>query len=532
MLGRRTGRPSNHFRTPVRRPAAQAAAAPEREVAGPAGTGTEAPVVPRPMPARGGMGRAERAPTAATGGADHALARPAEDERLHAHEAGTREAFDRIEPVLRRIAGMRDHADFERRAQAEAEAGLGFQLPEPLLKDAWIRPLDVPGLYAHALFETYRRWAEAFFREGPLAADEGEREAFRTWLHECGFHALDLSPCSDGRLAHAIRYVLRLPVEEVRRKSFAGALFDIENGLQRWIRTELGRYRHGEPNGPEAGTRYLKVAVYHFSSRDPEQGCAAHGSDTVRAMEAAIGRLRDLRAAVDNTYCCGEALELLLIGMDTDTDAVRIHPPGTDGLPRAAVRVEAADLFEETADLAPEVARERIRERVAAVEPTAAPGLQRLVAGLMENNIAQIGYVRRHHGGHYADAGHKERFMAVGRGFEEVQLRNLTYFAYLNTVEEGAPDLDVGVKIFSGLNVRRGLPVPVIVRFDYDGQVPGARERAGEQAHRVEAALRQRYPELVADGRLHTFTAVRDMSGGSIEVLGSSVEPEPGGEGH
>ncbi|MEY3476338.1 MAG: hypothetical protein RLY65_738, partial [Pseudomonadota bacterium] len=57
--------------------------------------------------------------------------------------------------------------------------------------------------------------------------------------------------------------------------------------------------------------------------------------------------------------------------------------------------------------------------------------------------------------------------------------------AYMDTVEEGAPDLDVGVKIFKGLNVSRGLPVPVVVRFDYGGAVPGARERAVRHAGRV-----------------------------------------------
>lgn len=540
MLRRRTsGSPSNHFRSPVRRSGGNAPTpAPVPEAGGPAGAGSEAPVVPRPMPAqgraKGRMATPERRRTERPAAeADHPLARVAEDERLFTHEQGTREAFDRIEPVLRRIAGMREDADFQRRAQAEAEAGLGFRLPERLLKDAWIRSLDVPALYAHALFETYRRWAEAFFTEGPLAATEEEQAQFEEWLQECGYHALDLSPCSDGRLAHVIRYVLRLPVETVRRKSFAGALFDIENGLQRWIRTELGRYRHGEPTGPEAGTRYLKVAVYHFSSRDPAgQGCAAHGSDTDQAMQAAIGRLRDLRATIDNSFCCGEAVELLLVGLDTDTDAVRIHPPAADGLPRPEVRVDAASLFDETRGLSAEGARERIRDRVAAAEPGAPAGLQRLVAGLLENNLAQIAYVRRYHEWCYADVGHQERFVAVGRGFEEVQLRNLTYFAYLNTVEEGAPDLDVGVKIFSGLNVQRGLPVPVVVRFDYDGQVPGARERAVEQCRRVETALRQRYADRVAAGELHTLTAVRELGGATIEVLGSSVEPETAGEAH
>ena len=38
--------------------------------------------------------------------------------------------------------------------------------------------------------------------------------------------------------------------------------------------------------------------------------------------------------------------------------------------------------------------------------------------------------------------------LGVGIGFKEVHLRNLTYFSHLDTVEEGAPDLDVGVNSY------------------------------------------------------------------------------------
>ncbi len=108
-----------------------------------------------------------------------------------------------------------------------------------------------------------------------------------------------------------------------------------------------------------------------------------------------------------------------------------------------------------------------------------------------------------------------------------MQLRNLTYFAYMNTVEEAAPDLDVGIKIFSGLNVAHGLPIPIVVRFDYHGQVPGARERAIAHCHRVADGLRARYAELVGRGLLHTLLVVRDCNaGGRIEMLGCSVRPE------
>ncbi|MBM5808337.1 MAG: carboxysome shell protein, partial [Cyanobacteria bacterium M_surface_9_m1_291] len=128
------------------------------------------------------------------------------------------------------------------------------------------------------------------------------------------------------------------------------------------------------------------------------------------------------------------------------------------------------------------------------------------------------------HGGAYSDAGHAERFIGVGIGFKEIHLRNLTYFAYMDTVEEGAPDLDVGVKIFTGLNVSRGLPVPVVVRFDYNGQVPGARERAIVRAERVQHAIEQRYGDLVGQGLLHALLTVRDQGRHvPAEAVGSTI---------
>jgi hypothetical protein len=95
----------------------------------------------------------------------------------------------------------------------------------------------------------------------------------------------------------------------------------------------------------------------------------------------------------------------------------------------------------------------------------------------------------------------------------ELQLRNKFYFAHLDTVEEGAPDLDVGIKIFTGLNVSRGLPVPVLVHFHYASRVPGARERAIGRCRRVRAAIESRYASLHAQGLLHCQMAVSDQDG-------------------
>jgi len=168
---------------------------------------------------------------------------------------------------------------------------------------------------------------------------------------------MNVTTCSDGRLAHAIRYVLRLPMGAVRRRANAGALFDIEEALERWSEVELRRFREAVPNTADAQTRYLKVVIYHYSSGDPEHhGCAAHGSDTRQSAAAGRERLRAFREAVENTYCCGASIEILLAGIDTDTDRLRLHRPDARGDADLDRFVDAGALQRETARLDPESA--------------------------------------------------------------------------------------------------------------------------------------------------------------------------------
>ena len=453
----------------------------------------------------------------------HPLAKPQENMRLYEYEQNVKSAFDAIMPTLRRIACLQYQEGFESQAQILAQRHLGFELPASLLADAWVERLDMRRLYAWCVFETYRRFCDSFFHFRPL--DFNDEKAFEAFLLKCGFHSLDLSPCADGRLAHVVRYVLRLPYRSVRRKSYAGAMFDIEDSLQKWVETEMRRYREQKPNSPDSTTRYLKAAVYHFSSKDPErEGCAAHGSDAGRAASSARDRLISFQQAVENSFCCGASIDLLLIGVDTDTDAIRIHMPGENGAPDLNRIIDVMTLFNETRQLTESEARTHIADRVCSVGGVPMNGMTRLILHLIENNISQIDYVRQHHGEHYADIGHAERFIGAGIGFEEIQLRNLTYFAYLRTVEEAGHDLDVGVKIFSKLTMNHGLPVPVVIRFDYHGKVPGARDRAVEHCYRIAHALGRRYSELVKQGFLHALMGVRDCSsGGQVEYLGCSV---------
>ena len=502
-----------------------------------------APRSTRPGPAAGKSARPARSSSPAFGHSGlHPLTDAAANERLYAYESSVKGAFDAIVPVLKRIASERCEPDFIDRAQAIARDELGFALPQHILEATWVTGLDMRRLFAACVFETYHRFSDAFYSQDPLAGRDGAD--FQGFLQACGFHLMDVTPCADGRLAHAISYVLRLPYGAVRRKSYAGSLFDIENTVEKWVETEFLRFREGVPNTADEPTRYLKVVLYHFSSVDPaHQGCAKHGSDDEAAAREGWERLKAFRQAVENGFCCGASVDLLLIGMDTDTDAIRVHVPDADGYCDLNEWLDAGKVYEITQGLAADEARRRILELVRAHAPGKAAGprarrpaaetggaawagMTELIAWLIEQNLSQIDYVRQYHAGGYADIGHAERFIGAGIGFEEIQLRNLTYFAYLDTVEEGAADLDVGIKIFTGLNVSRQLPVPLVVRFDYHGQVPGARERAVDRCERVAAALKARYPKLCDDGLLHCLRAVRDVDAQApIEIVGSSLAP-------
>lgn len=460
----------------------------------------------------------------------HPIVNREENTRLANYEQRVKAAFDGIVPTLKRISALQHEADFEQRAQLIARERFGCELPKQILVDAWVDQLDMRRLFAWAVFETYRGFCDEFFNVDPLGAPDSD---FQQFLLQCGFHALDISPCADGRLAHAIRYVLRLPYRSVRRKSYAGAMFDIENSIDKWTETEMLRYREGRPNTADAPTRYLKAVVYHFSSVDPDhEGCAAHGSVTERAAQGGLDRLLAFQQAVQGSFCCGASIDLLLIGLDTDTDAIRVHLPDSDGMISLDTFVDNRALYHETLGLSAQQAEARIAQQIQDGQGRLDPGMAQLIVYLLRNNLSQIEYVREFHGEHYADIGHAERFIGAGIGFEEVQLRNLTYFAYLHTVEEATTDLDVGIKIFAGLNVAHGLPVPIVVRFDYHGQVPGTRERAIAHCHRIDSALRARYGDLVKRGLLHTLLVVRDChANGLIEVLSSSAQGSSKTEG-
>jgi carboxysome shell carbonic anhydrase len=451
---------------------------------------------------------------------EHALVDAELNRRLYEYEQTVRGRFTGIVAALKDISAHQHDHDFATRAQRQALERLGYALPQGMLDNAWVSGLDMKALHSHCIFESFRISVSCTERDQAPWLDRMPLTA--QFFADCGYHTVDVSPCADGRLQGLLPFVFRMaPNSNVYVKAYAGAMFDVEADVVDWSHRELERLSGAIPGGE--AQNYLKVAVYHYSSSHAcDQGCAAHGSNDKVAIESALGRLNELREAVENTYGVGAAPDVLLVGLDTDIDALRIHLPDAHGEVNAYRYVDTATLYRDTLGMSREAARAKIAAALATAEASdgwaegqgkMADGMWKLVLALVEANFSQIEYVIQHHAGRYAVIGHDEEFICAGEAMSELQLRNLFYFAHLDTVEEGAADMDVGIKIFTGLNIRHGLPVPVLVHFHYSSRVPGARDRAVLRAKRVKAAIEARYPALTAQGLLNCRMAVSDRDG-------------------
>ncbi len=451
---------------------------------------------------------------------EHALVDQALNQSLYAYEQQVRGRFAAIVDTLKTLSAFQHELDFVPRAQQLSRERLGYELPEALLGEAWVAGLNMRALHSYC---TFRSFKECIERAGSDQATWRERMAMDAgFIHSCGYHTVDVSPCADGRLQGLLPFIFRMaPSDNIFVKAYAGVMFDVEGDVADWTHRELDRLTGGIPGGE--GTNYLKVAVYHFSTSNPgHQGCAAHGSNDSKAVESALGRLNELRLAVENTFGKGAAPEVLLVGVDTDIDAIRVHLPDANGDVNPYRYVDTGDLYRETLGMDTAAARARIAAAVARTEQAdgwaqgdgaMSEGMRRLVLRLVEANLSQIEYVIQHHAGRYAVIGHDEEFICAGEAMSELQLRNMFYFAHLDTVEEGAADMDVGIKIFTGLNIKHGLAVPALVHFHYCSRVPGARERAVTRCKRVKAAIEARYPHLHEQGLLNCQMAVSDRNG-------------------
>ncbi len=454
----------------------------------------------------------------------HPLADPAISSALKERADEIQAAFAAIEPVLKALAPRQFEDHFASMASDYLREHLGVSVPLELLTVSWATPLDIRRLYAHCVVATFCRLIERQLDRGLARLFEGE--SAEELIQRFGFHAIDITPCADGRLSGVIDYILRVPPAVVAfRKSYAGAMFDVEESLRHWETVELRRFRESRPNAADAPTRFLKIGVYHFSSVDPgHEGCAAHGSNDARAAGAVLERLRQFAQAVQLSQCCDAQAATLLVGVDTDTDAIRVHIPDAAGEMSIERYLDNRLLYDLTRPLSRDAGKQAIREKVAeamGVPTDDAPteGMRWFCGYLLKNNLAQVDAVRQWHGAGYADRGHTEQLIVIGDAVDDVQLRNLAFQAQMDTIEEGATDIDVGVRILSALHEPRRLAVPVLVHLRFDPRIPGAKERAQGRANRLRTAIETRFASLVSRGSLAVEAVVRAGDSGTLYAV-------------
>ena len=491
-----------------------------------------APAWPRPdatRPSPGPMPEYERSgPSVAAPG--HPLAEPALSAALKQRAEDIAAAFALIEPVLRRLAPAQFDGGFPEQANRELANALGVDIPVAELEASWSTPLDLGRIHARCVLGTFRNLVQREFDRNLALVHDGE--SAEVLIRRFGFHAVDITSCSDGRLGGAVDFILRVPpAVVVWHDSYAGAMFDVGDALHKWEEVELRRWRESWPNDAEEPTRYLKIGLYHFSSVDPRhEGCAAHGSDDTRAATALLERLSEFAGAVESTHGGATGVATLLVGVDTDTDAIRVHVPDAAGATDVARFVSSAALYEHTAYLERDAAKELIRQAVADcagvdVADAATEGMRWLCGYLLKNNIGQVDAVCGWSGGKYADPGHTERLLVAGDAIDDVQLRNLAFQAQMRTLEEGAVDLDVGIRILLRTNAPQGVAVPVLVHVAYDERIPGAGTRARARARRLAAAIEARYADAAEPAGLVAQGFVRARGQSRLDV----VEPEGDG---
>jgi carboxysome shell carbonic anhydrase len=478
----------------------------------------------KPLPLETDIGSSVVCDTLPERSCRHPLTNAKQNAHLARCEESIKFRFDRIIPVLKVLSNLQHDDNFVDKANQITNDKLGFEFPSSLLDSSWVRGLDMGKLYSTGIFKGLNSSVAQFSDD--LGRQVSDIQDAKSFYLDCGYHNVDITPCSDGRLKGLGKYILRLPLSSMTvRDSHAGALLNVESNLRHWERAEL---KHIKKNQSLSNSNYLKILVYHRSSSDPShQGCAAHGSNDKLAAEKGLERLNDLRGAIFNTH---EALiDILLIGVDTDNDSIRIHTPDSKGNLNVHRYIDSAEFYNSTLNLSEQDARLKIFTAIdqcsdssgwAQGEGRPSEGMRKFIANLLEFNLSQIEYVADMYGGTYPDVGHAERYISVGDGFQEVQLRNIAYYAHLDTVEEGAADLDIGIKIFTGLNLKRGLPIPIAVHYRYDSKVPNSKERTIEKCHRVKEAIINRYKELAANNNIVFQLSVQDLPlGSALEVI-------------
>ncbi len=202
--------------------------------------------------------------------------------------------------------------------------------------------------------------------------------------------------CMDGRLH--LPYATQTPLGIIQPYRNLGGIF------------ELGWPYLGDllcedvSQALQAGQPVLLLITYHFSKGDKWRGCAGFKCDRA----AAIAQAEQLRAQLQHIFADAKDCAALVVGFETDQDALIVH--GEQG--------KCLDLTEYTPAAIP-VLPSLLQQCV----PSLPKAIQRDLLPLLQGNLlhsAQLHGQRRE-----LDIEHREWMLCLGRGFDFLHVPNI-----------------------------------------------------------------------------------------------------------
>lgn len=217
----------------------------------------------------------------------------------------------------------------------------------------------------------------------------------------------------DGRV-HLPR-MCRIPMGILTPYRNIGGMFNIAwPGLQPLIAQDVAM-------AERRGSGNLFIGTYHFSKSDPSLGCAGHGYNDTRALDAAEALVREMRELFTDH---AQQVQSVLMGIETDEDALILHD-------RFGGRIcSTGDLIDHSV--------KDILALIRQIEPEmperTANDLTRLIAG----NARHVSEIRKE-GREPEDREHRERILGIGMsiGFDWLHERNLALI--INDIDPELP---------------------------------------------------------------------------------------------
>lgn len=325
----------------------------------------------------------------------------------------------------------------------------------------------------HALHRRILSVNEA--QSAAYVAAEGARQ--RYWATHRTF--LACVKCMDGRVVLPV--MTKTPVGIVKPFRAIGGRFEI------FWPSFLGRVRAWVDDAMAHGSRASILLSYHYSASDPHQGCAGWHYDT-NAARAHAEKLREQLA-----YVFGEELVPLVIGIETDSDAITFHGSHGDVNAGALPADEGA-----------------VAEALARAMPAVPAEVRRDLVPLLIGNAGRVAELRlsprdTHH------LGHDERILAVGQGFDWLAEENAALI-----VNDADPSLSESIRVAAGIlatNLRAAPDEAATLFTCIPYHDPGIDRRQAEVRARgllafAEAVVEKHEPALMASGRVLRLAGV------------------------